>query len=102
MYKNNKINLTISGGHSILVDKLTEEQLNKQHDFLFNKKIEDKYLLLSCFSSDFEKIEPTEELLEIYHLCLENEDYEGQYGIWVNGILSESCSISHFKNHFSN
>ena len=56
MYKNNKINLTISGGHSILVDKLTEEQLNKQHDFLFNKKIEDKYLLLSCFSSDFEKI----------------------------------------------
>jgi predicted RecA/RadA family phage recombinase len=97
MYKHKKNDLIISGGHSILVDNLTEEQLNNQNKYSFNYKIKDKFLLLSCFCDDFEKIEINNEVMEIYHLCLENEDENAQDGIWANEILAETCSVKHFK-----
>jgi hypothetical protein len=98
MYRNETNNLTLAGGHSILVDKLTEEQEKQQNSILFYNKIEDKYLLLCCYSELFKKIDITNETLEIYHLCLENDDLNGHYGIWANNILTETCSINHFKN----
>ena len=98
LYHNKKNNLTITGGHSLLVDSITKEQEEKQLDLLFNEKIEDKYCLLSCFSEDFELLEPDNKEMEIYHLCLENEDVNFHYGIWANDILSDSCPISRFIN----
>jgi hypothetical protein len=98
LYHNKKTNLTITGGHSLLVDSITKEQEEKQLDFLFNEKIEDKYCLLSCFSEDFELIEPDNKEMEIYHLCLESEDVNTHYGIWANDTLTESCPISRFIN----
>jgi hypothetical protein len=36
----------------------------------------------------------------IYHLALENENYYGNYGIWANGLLVETCSKKYLENLF--
>ena len=33
----------------------------------------------------------------IYHLALENDNYFGNYGIYANGLLVESCSKRYLK-----
>jgi hypothetical protein len=33
----------------------------------------------------------------IYHIALENDDYYGNYGIWANGLLVETCSCRYLK-----
>ena len=33
----------------------------------------------------------------IYHIALENEHYYGNYGIYANGLLVESCSKRYLK-----
>ena len=35
----------------------------------------------------------------IYHLALENGDYYGNYGIYANGLLVESCSKRYLLEH---
>lgn len=101
MYHDKRTNLIISGGHSILVDALTPSQEKAQRDIGFiDKKIEDKYMLLACNSEWFEKMEVNNEVMEIYHLCLESEDELAQFGIWVNDTLTETSSIQHFLSKF--
>ena len=93
-------NLVVTGGHSILVDHLLEEEELKQQKIHFNFKIEDKQMSLSAFSKDFEQITTNEEFT-YYHIVLENEDENGKYGIWANGgILTETCQRTHFFNVF--
>ena len=93
-------NLVVTGGHSILVDHLLEEEELKQQKIHFNSKIEDKQMSLSAFSKDFEQITTNEEFT-YYHIVLENEDENGKYGIWANGgILTETCQRTHFFNVF--
>jgi hypothetical protein len=90
--------LIVTGGHSILVDNLGEyEEKNKQ--LLGDIKIDDKYLLLSALSDKFEKITDNE-IYEYYHFTLENDgDIHKRYGVWANGILTETPSESQFLNH---
>lgn len=84
--------LIITGGHSILVDDLSEEQKEKTLE-LFGKfyVTDSKYRLLSCFD---ERAQPYEEegIFTIYHFALENESCKGNYGVYANGLLVESCS----------
>jgi len=101
LYKNKENNLVITGGHSILVEKLSEEEENEQeHLTSFSRNIDDLYKLLSCNSNLFEKVEPDNKLYEIYHICLENEDKDGQYGIWSNNMLAETIQINNFADYF--
>jgi len=90
--------LYLTNGHSILVDKLSNDEINKSYKYWNEiKKIEDKYLLLNCVNDNIEKIY-NNKIYEIYHLVLEsNEEYK-QYGIYANGILSESMSINCYNN----
>lgn len=83
--------LFVTGGHSILVDELNEKEKKEtlKHFTNFNK-IDDKYLLLACIG-EFEKLDDNNEY-EIYHIILENEDENKQYGIYANGVLTESMS----------
>ena len=101
MYKMEKTNesglmedLIVTGGHSILVDDVCE--LN---DGLFGGKtpmIDDKYLLLASISTSFKKLE-NNNTYTYYHLIIENEgDMEKRYGIWANGILTETPSKQYF------
>jgi hypothetical protein len=107
MYKyKNKIdgydNLVVTGGHSILVDKLQDDVVEQQQKINFNSKVEDKQLCLSAFCKDFEQV-TTNEKFTYYHIALENEDKDGKYGIWVNGgILTETCERAYFLKVFKN
>lgn len=93
--------LIVTGGHSILVDQLTDLDI-KEHLLKWPelKKIDDKYLLLAGLSDKFEKICDDNEY-EIYHVvCEDDGDENKQYGIYANGVLAESISSYHFNQFF--
>lgn len=93
--------LIVTGGHSILVSELSpDEKLKQQLVWENMKKIDDKYLLLAGFSDDFEKITDNNEY-EIFHVSCEDDDnHDQQYGIYANGILTESISYQSFLEYF--
>jgi len=101
MYKTKKNgqfeDLIVTGGHSILVDDLG--QYKEANDKLFGSKtpiINDKYLLLCSLSNDFVKLENTD-LYTYYHFILENNgDDNERFGVWANGILTETPSKKFF------
>jgi hypothetical protein len=80
--------LYVNGGHSILVDTLTEEE-NRINLKLFKgyKKIGDKIRLLSYIN---QKVIPINDdfRYEMYHISTGEEE-----GIYANGILTESFSL---------
>ena len=91
--------LIVTGCHAILVDKLTPNELllNKTYNRK-TLKIDDKICLLPGMSSQFEQLMDTNKYT-YYHLALENDGEDRLYGIWANGILSETTYQSHFLNH---
>lgn len=94
--------LYITGGHSILVDKLTLENEIGMKKYFGDKlpQIDGKYLLLACVDTRFEPVEFDEEIT-LYHILLENDDKDKQYAIYANGILSESISETFYlKNGY--
>lgn len=90
--------LYITGGHSILVDKITDVQKQKTIQNLGRIFVtEKKYRLIACID---ERAKPwnSEGTYNIWHLALEHEDAAMNYGIYVNGgLLVESCSIKNIK-----
>lgn len=89
--------LFVSGQHSILVDELdkSEIELTKTR-WKKLQKIDNKYLLMAFVSTDFEVINDDNEY-ELFQVILENEENnKQQFGIWANGILSESMSYYTF------
>ena len=88
--------LYITGGHSILVDTLSDVQKNETlKHWNEPQKIDDKYLLLTAYNKDFTKYNYTKSK-KIYHMALENENKKGSYGIYANGVLVESISEYYF------
>jgi hypothetical protein len=106
MYKMEKTNengliedLIVTGGHCILVDNLGSYK--KENDKLLGSRlmIDDKYLLLSSVSNKFIKLDNTN-LYTYYHFILENKgDDNVRYGVWANGILTETPSKKQFIKH---
>jgi len=93
LYKHKENGVIVTGGHSILVDELTEqEKLNNLKHYGFNQTIEDKKLLLACSSDKFEKIVDYREEYHLCHFSLESDDPKEHFGVYMtDGILSESC-----------
>ena len=95
--------LVLTGGHALLVDNLSKEELSiyKNQGYFGGSpiKIDDKYLLLSSVSKLFKKI--TDKLLyTYYHLTFENNgDNDQRYGVSANGILTKTPSINQFTAH---
>jgi hypothetical protein len=87
--------LIVTGWHAILVDELTEDEQEKQH--FYKSSIDDKQLLLSSISDKFEKMENTDKYT-YYHVALESDEEDRKYGIWANGVLTESISKKLFLN----
>jgi hypothetical protein len=89
--------LIVTGGHSLLVDAISEEE-QKRYDAMgipsFSKlTIDNKHLLLSCCSDQFTPMQDTNRY-NYYHLLLENnDDEEERFGIWANGILTETPNV---------
>lgn len=96
LYKHKTNNLIVTGGHSMLVDELSEDAINEHNKYGFANKIDDKLLLLAAANKDFEKLVDNQ-LYVLYHLVLENDNKFGHYGIYTNdGLLSETCSENAF------
>lgn len=84
--------LIITGGHSLLVDDMTEYQKNKTIEIIGELFItDDKYRLFTCLDPKAEEY-MEKGSFDVYHIVLENDFYYGNYGIWANGLLVESCS----------
>ena len=100
MFKHISSSLIVTGGHSILVDELSEEEQIKSKKLFGGELqiIDDKFLLLSCISNEFEQ-KQNNEIYRYFHLLLENYgDENKRYAIWANGILTETPNEKTIKN----
>jgi hypothetical protein len=90
--------LIMLGNHSILVDNLGEcKELNDSLWKIPTPTLDKKYLLLSAASPEFVAIQNTKPYV-YYNLVLDNEnDDEVMYGIWANGILTDTPSKKIFS-----
>jgi hypothetical protein len=87
--------LYITGYHSILVPDLTQDELDKTmkiNGCVF--EADNKKCLMAAVC---DKIEPwaQEGVFTIWHFSLEDEDKETKFGIYSNGLLTETCSMSY-------
>jgi hypothetical protein len=91
--------LYITGGHSILVSKITEAQrtlLTKYKGRVF--VTEGKYRLVAVAD---ERAEPwaSKGIYTVWHISLEHDNLSMNYGVYANGgLLVETCSISYLRN----
>jgi len=95
--------LILTGGHSILVDNITDNELieNNKYFNYTNPKIDGKQLLLCFVSKKFASLENNKEYT-VYNFCLENDgDDEARYGVWANGVLVETPSTQYLKDLLS-
>jgi hypothetical protein len=84
--------LIITAHHSILVDRLTDEQRAKTIECMGNVYItEGKSRLIACLD---ERAEPYTKVgtHKIWHFALENDNYFNNYGVYANGLLVETTS----------
>jgi hypothetical protein len=102
MYTHNVSGLTITGNHGVLLDTLTETEKAKQLHIMKVKKlptIDGKYVLFANFCEQFRQVSNTSEYT-YYHLALEDKgDSLKKYGIWAEGVLTETTSRKKFMNH---
>lgn len=90
--------LILTGAHSILVDNLSEKEKSGQLA-IYNttdRKVDGKYLLLAFASENFETIHDNN-VYTFYHFVLEHDDdVNARYGVWANGVLTETQPEKHF------
>jgi hypothetical protein len=91
VFKMKETGLTVSGSHIILVDELPSHLPLKYEFYTKNHKIDDKFILIACDSDLFEPVADHNEYT-LYHLCLESNSTNDHFGIWADGVLSESTS----------
>ncbi len=89
--------LIVTGGHSLLVDSLSDAECEKYKEMgiphFANETIDKKHLVLSCVSNQFTAMQDRERYY-YYHLLLENnDDEEERFGIWANGVLTETPNV---------
>ena len=93
--------LVLTGSHCLLVDTLTENQINEIKRMLQRLFVtESMYRLPACLD-DRARVYPERGDFTVYHLALENTSLVANYGIYANGgLLVESCCIKHFREGF--
>jgi streptogramin lyase len=92
--------LVITGCHCILVDEFKDDEQRNQVNEVLGKiyATDGKYRLPACVDERCEIYEKKGNCT-IYHIALENEDYYGNYGIYANGLLVETCSLRYLKEY---
>lgn len=93
-YTELKEDLFITGGHSVLVDMITDKQREDLTTHLGRIFITDKKYRLTALVD--ERAEPwtSEGSYTIWHFALEHENIKMNYGVYANGLLVETCSIN--------
>jgi hypothetical protein len=92
-YPELKEDLIITGNHSILVDTLSKEEEKMTLDLAKRIYITtNKYRLMAHVDQRAEPyINPGSH--EVWHLALENNNYICNYGVYANGLPTETCSL---------
>ena len=92
-YPELKEDLFITGGHSTLVDTITDKQREDIRAHLGNIFVTDKKYRLTALVD--ERTEPwaSEGKYTIWHFALEHENIKMNYGVYANGLLVETCCI---------
>ena len=91
--------LTITGGHGLLVDYLTQSETSDQMVLWGRDEqiIDDKIVMVAPVSKEFSPNQTTESFT-YYHFVLENDgDENRRYGVWANGFLTETPSVNLYK-----
>ena len=91
--------LNITGCHYILVDWLTQEQGEKTMEDFGDIYETDGKPRLNAYIDERATVYKVPGTYTIYHLALKNDDYYGNYGIYANGLLVESCSKRYLLEH---
>ena len=98
--------LLVTSGHSVLFKNL--ENINKYYnENVYDNNVDGYYKMMSqhCKLFDYVKEDELEDIrdgnnVSYYHFCLENDDEDGQYGVYSNGVLSETMALSFSKKNF--
>jgi hypothetical protein len=95
----------------MLYDNLSEKEeeamnkllslYNSTFDIGISNKIEDKYKLIAYYDKSFTEIRKDINV-NIYHLVLEGDNKHRNYGIWANGIITESIDEISLFHHLKN
>lgn len=91
--------LFITGCHAVLVDSLTalqeENGLRLQGETFMT---DGKFRLMACID---DRAEPWNNQGEhmVWHFALEHEDPYMNYGVYANGLLVETCSLSFLRDY---
>ena len=93
--------LIITGSHSILVENSTTvvntEQIEKVIEVIGGIYLTDDKLRLPACVDYRASVYETPGTYNIYHIALENDNYYMNYGVYVNGLLVETCSKRYLK-----
>lgn len=89
--------LIITGAHSILVDSLTDEQREKIKEEFKKIYVTDKKYRLFTFLDPRAEPYQVEGEFSVFHMALESEHYDINYGIYANGLVVETCSQKYLK-----
>lgn len=99
--KNNDMidDLIVTGDHSILVDKLTQEEikLNKNNGMPICT-IDKKYLLSACVSDKFKQITEAK-IFTYYHFALKGITKYNRFGVYANGVLVETPPLCNLEKN---
>jgi hypothetical protein len=87
--------LYITGYHSILVDELTEDEQKRTLEI--NGQVFEASGKKCLMAAVCEKTEPwaQEGTFTIWHFSLEDEDEKTKFGVYSNGLLTETCSVEY-------
>lgn len=86
--------LYLTGSHGILVPSLTDQEIKVYMEQYEGKLFvtDGHYRLFTCMDNRAEPYDQEGDF-NIYHIALQSENQEINYGIYANGLLVESCSI---------
>lgn len=97
-YPELKSDLFLTGGHSILVPAITEDQRIQIMEYLDRIYVtEGRYRLPALID---ERAEPlaSEGTFTVWHFALEHDNIRMNYGVYANGgLLVETCPINYLK-----
>jgi hypothetical protein len=93
--------LTLTGGHAILCDTITNEERGRLTQLYRGGKIamlDGKYVVFANASSLFRPVQ-NDSIYVYYHLALDGDgEIHRRFGIWANGVMAETSTIEHFTN----
>jgi hypothetical protein len=89
--------LVITGSHAILVGRFMKGEKERTIEILGNTYVKDNKFRLPACIDDRSSVYDVPGDYTIYNLALDNDDYYSNYGIYVNGLLVESCSKRYLK-----